>query len=79
MTMSDKTLRTLRTILQVVLALAVAVPVLVETTGLTAEQAPWLGTVVVVAGVVARLMQSDAVEQLLRLVGLATPPAEPGV
>jgi hypothetical protein len=70
---NDKTRRVIRTVLQVVLALAVAVPVLVQATGLTVDQAPWLGTVIVVAAAVARVMQSDAVESLLERFGLATP------
>lgn len=71
--MNAKTRRVIRTALQVLLALAVALPVLVETTGLTVEQAPWLGTVLVVAAAVARVMQSDVAEALLRRWGLATP------
>ncbi len=66
--MSDKVRRTARTVLQVVLAVALAVPVLVSELGLTAEQVPWLATVVLVAGVVARIMQADAVESLLQRV-----------
>ena len=63
--MNDKTRRVVRTVLQVLLALAVAVPVIVQATGLTIDQAPWLGTVVVAAAAFARFMQSDLVEQLL--------------
>ena len=35
---------------QSLLALAIAVPVIVQATGLTVEQAPWLATVLLVAG-----------------------------
>lgn len=72
--MNAKTRRTIRTVLQVLLALAVAVPVIVQATGLTVEQAPWLGTVLIVSGIVARVMQLDAIENVLKPVGLATPP-----
>jgi hypothetical protein len=79
--MNAKTRRTIRTVLQVLLALAVAVPVIVQATGLTVDQAPWLGSVIVAAGIVARVMQADAVEALLEKVlggSLATPaPATP--
>lgn len=76
--MNDKTRRVIRTVLQVLLALAVAVPVIVQATGLTVDQAPWLATVLVVAAAIARVMQSDVVEGLLGRFGLATPPVDPG-
>lgn len=79
--MSDKTRRTVRTVLQVVLAVALAVPVLVQAAGLDAEQLPWLATVVAVAAAVARVMQSDVVEGLLqRVLGgrLAAAPPDAG-
>lgn len=77
--MNAKWRRTTRTVLQVLLALAVAVPVIVQATGLTVEQAPWLTSVIVAAGIVARIMQTDAVEALLEKIlggSLATPPAD---
>lgn len=74
--MNDKTRRVIRTALQVLLALALAAPVLVQTTGLTVEQAPWLATVLAGAAAVARAMQSDFVEALLEQWGLATPRPE---
>lgn len=75
--MNDKTRRVIRTVLQVLLALAVAVPVIVQATGLTVDQAPWLATVLVAAAAFARFMQSDVVEELLERFGLATPRAVP--
>lgn len=75
--MNDKTRRVIRTVLQVLLALAVAVPVIVQATGLTVDQTPWLATVLVAAAAFARFMQSDVVEQLLERFGLATPRAVP--
>jgi hypothetical protein len=57
----------------VVIALAVAAPALVEVTGLSVADLPWLATVLAAAGVVARVCQSDAGERLLGLLGLATP------
>jgi len=68
--MSDKTRRTVRTVLQVVLGLALAVPVLLEATGLRGDEWPWLAFVVAGAAVVARLMQSPAADELLHRVGL---------
>jgi threonine/homoserine/homoserine lactone efflux protein len=76
--MKDSTRRTLRTILQVALGVAITLPVLVQAAGLDAEQLPWLAAIVVGAAVFARVMQSPAVEGLLqRILGgaLAAAPA----
>lgn len=79
--MNDKTRRTLRTTLQVLLALAVAAPVLVDQLGLDTTALPWLGTVLVAAALVTRVSQIDAVEQFLQGVlggSLAATPPEAG-
>lgn len=72
--MNGKTKRTVRTVLQVLLAVALFLPVLLDATGLRPSDVPWLAGVVAVAGVVARVMQSAAFERLLALVGLGTDP-----
>lgn len=56
---------TLRTAFQALLALAVMAPVLVEATGLRADQWPWLAGVLAVAAAVTRVMALPQVEQFL--------------
>lgn len=77
--MKDSTRRTMRTALAVILAVALAVPVLVQAAGLDTGQLPWLATVVAIAAAVTRVMQTPAVEELLqRVLGgrlAAQPPA----
>ncbi len=69
--MTDSSRRTVRTVLQVALAVLVALPVILDQTGITPDQAPWLAGVVAVAGVIARIMQVPAVDALLEPIGLS--------
>ena len=69
--MSDSTRRVLRTIVQVTLALAVTLPILLDQAGIDPSQIPWLATVVAIAGVIARVMQSPAVDAILEPLGLS--------
>lgn len=63
--MNDKSKKTIRTALQVALGIAVALPLLLDATGLKPADVPWLAIVVAGAALFARAMQSDVVEQLL--------------
>ncbi|MDT0377219.1 hypothetical protein RM572_00315 [Streptomyces sp. DSM 42041] len=73
MRQSSKT--TIRTVVQSVIACALALPVIVESTGLDVAW-PWLaaavGTVAAVAGTVARVMALPSVQLLLDRYGLGT-------
>jgi hypothetical protein len=62
--MSDAARRTIRTVVQVVIGLAIALPELVHTAGLP-DTLPGLGTALAVSAVIARLMASPIVDQLL--------------
>ena len=75
--MSDATRRTIRTAFAALLAVAAAVPVLLEQTGLKADQWPWLATIVAVAATVTRVINTPVVEDLLRQLApwLAATPA----
>ena len=75
--MNDKTLRTVRTVIQVVLAIALTVPFLVAQLPITWQETPWLVSIVAAAAVVARLMQSDTVDKLLALLGVGKDSADP--
>lgn len=75
--MNDKNVRTVRTVLQVVLAVAMAVPVLVTQLPIEWQQTPWLVTVVAIAAAVARFMQSNAVDGVLSKIGLGRAPKLP--
>ena len=57
---------TARTLFQALVALCVLFPVLVETTGLDLEDAPWLAIPLGVAAAVARIMALPQVEVFLR-------------
>lgn len=76
--MSAQWVRTIRTVVQVVVGVAVMVPVIVQATGLTVDQAPWLAGVVGVSAVVARVMQSAPVEAQLERWGLQSVSADGG-
>lgn len=69
---------TVRTVFQALVALAVLFPVLVETTGLKPEDAPWLAIPLAVAAAIARVMALPQVETFLRrfLPFLAAAPAD---
>ena len=56
---------TLRTVFQALVALAVMAPVLVEATGLQADQWPWLAGVLAVAAAITRIMALPQVEDFL--------------
>lgn len=73
--MSDAQRRTARTVLQVVLAVLVTLPVLVAALPLEWQQTPWLVSVVAAAGIIARAMQSDPVERILERLGIGRMPA----
>lgn len=62
--MNSKTKVTVRTIIQVVIGLAVITPLLVEQVGGT-EAVPWLAGAVVVSGVVTRFMASDLGQKIM--------------
>lgn len=62
---ADEVRRTLRTIVAVTVAVAAAVPVLVEVGVIDPARAPWLATVVALAAAVTRLMADPRVDRLL--------------
>lgn len=57
---------TLRTVFQALLALCVLFPLLVDQTGLTVADAPWLAVPLAVAAAAARIMALPQVEEFLR-------------
>ncbi|MEU3917128.1 hypothetical protein [Streptomyces sp. NPDC029004] len=67
--MSPATKRTIRTVLQGVVAFALALPGIVAAAGIP-ESLPWVVGALAVAGGLARVMALPAVEQLLDRVGL---------
>lgn len=69
---------TVRTVFQALVALAVLFPFLVEASGLTVEDWPWLAVPLAVAAAVARIMALPQVEAFLRrfLPFLAAAPKE---
>lgn len=74
--MSDSLRRTIRTLLQTVLGLAAALPVLVHTTGLPSAL-PGLGVALAVAAAITRIMALPAVDALLPAWLKMAPPAPP--
>ncbi|GAA0430253.1 hypothetical protein [Streptomyces luteireticuli] len=62
--MTDETKRTLRTVLQTAVALAVALPAIVEASGIPATL-PWVAGALAVAGGLARVMALPGVQNLL--------------
>jgi hypothetical protein len=66
--MSPATKRSIRTVIQTVVGLAVALPAIVDASGPGAL--PWAAGAVAVAGGLARVMALPAVEQLLDQFGL---------
>ncbi|MET7759727.1 hypothetical protein ABZT27_34260 [Streptomyces sp. NPDC005389] len=67
--MSPATKRTVRTVLQTTVALALALPAIVAASGIPAAL-PWVAGALAVAGGLARAMALPAVEALLDRVGL---------
>ncbi|MEV0438937.1 hypothetical protein AB0I84_09565 [Streptomyces spectabilis] len=67
--MTDATRRTIRTVLQTAVALALALPAIVTTSGIP-ETLPWVVGALAVAGGLARVMALPAVEALLDRVSL---------
>ncbi|MFE0762632.1 hypothetical protein [Streptomyces smyrnaeus] len=67
--MSDAAKRTTRTILQVTVAFALALPAIVDASGIP-ESLPWVAGALAVAGGLSRVMALPSVEQLLDRVGL---------
>ena len=61
--------RTVRTVLQTSVALAVAAPGIVTASGIP-ESLPWVAGALAVAGGLARVMSLPAVEQLLDRAGI---------
>ncbi|WP_414168730.1 hypothetical protein ACMATS_21325 [Streptoverticillium reticulum] len=62
--MSDAAKRTLRTLLQTAVGLAVALPAIVDASGIPASL-PWVAGALAVAGGLARVMALPAVQALL--------------
>ncbi|WKV74212.1 hypothetical protein AW27_023510 [Streptomyces sp. PCS3-D2] len=62
--MKDTTKRTARTMLQTGLGLAVALPAIVDASGIP-EALPWVAGALAVAGGLARVMALPSVQQLL--------------
>ncbi|GAA2790153.1 hypothetical protein [Streptomyces showdoensis] len=67
--MNTATIRTVRTVLQGAVGLAVALPAIVDASGIPASL-PWVAGALAVAGGLARVMAVPAVEQLLDRIGL---------
>ncbi|MER7046789.1 hypothetical protein [Streptomyces jumonjinensis] len=67
--MKDTTKRTIRTVLQATLGLAVALPGIVTASGIPASL-PWVAGALAVAAGVARVMALPAVEAALDRVGI---------
>ncbi|AUA10064.1 hypothetical protein GTZ89_13240 [Streptomyces sp. SID8382] len=78
--MSDKTKRAIRTAIQTLLAIAAVLPALaavIADNDALAVAAPWLvaavGSAAAAAGIVAHIMATPAVEQLLDRLGIGLP------
>ncbi|MYY08835.1 hypothetical protein GT204_07935 [Streptomyces sp. SID4919] len=67
--MTPQNKRTVRTVLQTTVALAVALPAIVGASGIPASL-PWVAGALAVAGGLARVMALPSIEQLLDRVGL---------
>ncbi|MGE9695909.1 hypothetical protein [Streptomyces sp. CH6] len=67
--MSPATKRTVRTIIQTAVAVALALPAIVDASGIPASL-PWVAGALAVAGGLARVMALPAVENLLDRIGL---------
>lgn len=69
--MTDATKRTIRTALQTLVGVAVALPFIVDASGID-EALPWVAGSLAVAGGLARVMALPSVQALLDKVGLST-------
>ncbi|MFM9613924.1 hypothetical protein [Streptomyces niveiscabiei] len=67
--MNPTNTRTVRTVIQGAAGLAVALPAIVDASGIP-ESLPWVGGALAVAGGLARVMALPAIEALLDRVGL---------
>ncbi|MFH8993249.1 hypothetical protein [Streptomyces sp. NPDC017940] len=67
--MTDAARRTIRTVIQTTVALALALPAIVAASGIP-EALPWVAGALAVAGGLARVMALPVVEALLDRVGL---------
>ncbi|MFZ3471475.1 hypothetical protein ACODT4_20820 [Streptomyces sp. 2.9] len=67
--MTDASKRTVRTVIQTTVALAVALPAIIGASGIP-EALPWVVGALAVAGGLARVMALPAVEALLDRAGL---------
>ncbi|MFJ4013919.1 hypothetical protein [Streptomyces sp. NPDC090026] len=68
--------RTIRTVLQTTVALAVALPMIVAASGIPASL-PWVAVAVGVAGALARVMALPPVERILDRFGIGLVDDEP--
>ena len=73
--MNQKTKVTIRTVIQVVLGLAVITPLLVDQVGGT-EAVPWLAGAVAVSGIVTRFMASDLGQKVMGALNTADDTAD---
>ncbi|HEY8983772.1 MAG TPA: hypothetical protein VIU15_29870 [Streptomyces sp.] len=67
--MNPANTRTIRTVIQGTVGIAVALPAIVDASGIP-EALPWVGGALAVAGGLARVMALPAVEALLDRIGL---------
>lgn len=78
--MSEAAKRTVRTVLQTAVGIAVVLPALVDASGIPATL-PWVAAALAVAGALARVMAYPALQALLpswlRVAPAATPVQEP--
>lgn len=70
MNLSTKTKTTVRTVIQVVIGIAVIAPLVVDQVGGTAS-VPWLAGAVAVSGIVTRFMASDLGQKLMGFLNTA--------
>jgi len=73
--MNQKTKVTIRTVIQVVLGLAVITPLLVDQVGGT-EAVPWLAGAVAVSGIVTRFMASNLGQKVMGALNTADDTAD---
>lgn len=69
--MSTDTKRSIRTVLQALVAIAIVLPAVVDASGIPATL-PWVAGALAVAGGLARVMALPGVQSLLDKVGLGT-------
>jgi hypothetical protein len=69
--MKDSTKRTIRTVIQSAVGVAVALPFIVQASGIP-EALPWVAGALAVAGGFARVMALPSMQALLARIGLST-------